>query len=91
MSQVVYDSGLLDFSGSEETPVEVSHNLGHCPQVIQFMGDLNGELGFPTLTGVGGDEIAGPYLQDVTDPNTLKVFKPDVYTFSGKFRIKIFE
>jgi len=88
---VIFDSGLLDFALNESQYIEVIHNLGACPQVIQFSGDLDGVIGFPTITGIGGVPMAGPYLEDATDSNKLKVYKPDIYLYSGKFRIRIME
>jgi len=90
MTNVVYESGYQDFAEDENSYVAINHSLGYKPKVIQFYGDLEGELGFPTITGVGGVEIDGPYLDDVEDLNTLKVYKPDAYTYSGGFRIVIY-
>lgn len=91
MSEPIFDSGLLDFAANEGLAVEVVHNIGRCPKLIQFYGDLDGELGFPRLTTSGGDVIPGPYLEDVTDSAKLKVYKPDAYNYAGKFRVKIIE
>ena len=84
---VAFDSGLLEFSSDETVPVEVHHNLGQAPRMMKFFGDENGVLGFPTLFDADDQEIECPYLQGTQDPNTIKVFKPEAYNFSGKFRI----
>lgn len=87
----IFDSGLVSFAADESQCVEVFHNLGRCPQVIQFLGELGEEVGFPRLVDESGNELAKPYLVDTTDPNKIKVFKPNVYNYAGQFRIRIFD
>jgi hypothetical protein len=90
MSNVLYDSGLLDFANDESECVLVEHTLGQLPPAIQFYGDLDGELGFPTLLDENDIEIDGPYLEDTSDLNAIKVYKPNAYEYAGKFRIVIY-
>jgi hypothetical protein len=82
----IFDSGLLDFAEDESQYIEVVHNLGASPQVVQFMGELKGEVGFPVISGTGG-----PYITDITNPVSLKVYKPNAYAYTGQFRICIFD
>lgn len=91
MPNLIYDSGLLNFSNSENQFVTVQHNLGKKPPIIQFVGEKDGEVGFPCLVNEQNQRVTGPYLGDTTDFSALKVYKPDVYTYTGQFRIRIFE
>jgi hypothetical protein len=88
---ILFDSGALDFAENETQFVEITHNIGSSPKVIQFYGELDGIIGFPTLTGIDGSNLSGPYLENVMDPYTLRVFKPDNYLYAGKFRVCILE
>ena len=88
MSNPVFESEWLDFSGDESTPVVVSHNLGRCPKAIAFRGkDAEGNIGFPTISG---QENLGPILEKSTDPNVVEVRKPNAYDFSGQFKIIVY-
>jgi len=90
MSDVcIYDSGLLDFAEDENSCVEIDHNLGICPRVIQITGESEG-LGLPAITDVNGDLIDGVHFTQEKDLNTLKVWKLDNYSYTGKFRVRIF-
>lgn len=88
---IIFDSGLMDFASDENHYIEVVHNLGKKPPIIQFLGEKDGLLGFPRLLGSTGIDVPGPYLTETNDPNKVKVFKPNAYTFNGKFRIRIYE
>jgi hypothetical protein len=87
MSNPLFESDWLDFSGDENVPVTISHNLGRCPKAIQFLGK-NGEVnGFPIISGA---ENSGPRLERTTDPNSVDVYKPDAYTFEGQFKLRVY-
>lgn len=86
---LLFDSGALDFAANEGLSIDVDHNLGSIPDSIQFLGISGSTEGFPTLLD-GEDEIPGPYLTQTRDPNTVKVHKPDAYSFSGQFKVRIY-
>lgn len=88
---IVFGSDWLDFGANESTPVVVQHNLGRCPEAIGFTGKDGEDLGFPTLLDGEGKEIPGPRIEGHQDPNQLSVYKPDAYTFTGQFKITIYE
>jgi hypothetical protein len=88
---VVFDSGLLDFAEDETQYVEVVHGLGKCPNVIQFYGELDGNLGFPQTLDEHSNPLPGPYLTETTNHNVVRAHKPDTYEFAGKFRILIID
>ena len=84
-----FESDDLDFAANEGLHIEVHHNLGACPDSIQFMGVDGENLGFPTLLDENDDPIPGPYLTQTRHPNTIRVHKPDAYTFTAKFRVSV--
>jgi len=87
---LLFDGVATDFAADEASFVEVAHNIGQCPDSIQFLG-VEGEVeGFPTLLDGEGDEIPGPYLTQTRDPNVVRVHKPNAYTFAGKFIVRIY-
>ena len=88
---VICDIGQLDFAQDESQYVEVVHSLGKCPNVIQFYGELDGNLGFPQALDQDNMPIPGPYLTETTNHNLVRVHKPDAYPFDGKFRILIID
>jgi hypothetical protein len=55
------------------------------------MGRDGENIGFPTLMDENGVPVAGPYLDQTTDPNAVNVFKPAAYTFTGQFKVLILE
>jgi hypothetical protein len=85
----LFDSGVLDFSGDENTPVAVNHNLGVCPKSIQFLGVSGSDEGFVTVLDGNGDELPAPYLEQTRHENQLLVYCPDVYPMT-QFRIRIY-
>lgn len=88
---IIYDSGLKSFAEDETQYIEIIHNLGKRPPIIQFIGEKNLEIGFPKLSKSTGEDIPGPYLTDILNPIKLKVFKPNAYTYNGQFRVRIYE
>ena len=88
---VIFDSGPLDFAQDESQYVEVVHSLGKCPNVIQFYGELDGNLGFPQALDQDNMPIPGPYLTETTNHSFVRAHKPNDYEFGGKFRILIID
>ena len=43
---LVYTSSLLDFSGDENTPIIVNHNVGQCPDVVKIEATMEALLDF---------------------------------------------
>jgi hypothetical protein len=89
---VVFQSAWLKFSGNETVPVEVHHNLGYCPKVISLecSTDEGVTVGIPALKDENGINLPGPYMRDCQDINCICVYKPNVFTYSGKFRVTIY-
>jgi len=85
MYKLLFDSGPLNFSSDPSIPILVHHNLKHPPPIIQFYGESETVVGFPKIEG-----SSGPYLEDTFDYNTIKVYKPSTYPYTGKFRLKIY-
>lgn len=87
---LVYESELLDFSADETIPTVVNHNLGVQPVVVSFTGVDGANLGFPMLKDANDNQIPGPRIEGADDINSLSVYKPNAYTYAGKFKIQIY-
>ena len=60
------------------------------PRCCKDRGNDGGTIGFPTLEDGNGDRIPGPYMKKCLDHNTVEVYKPDAYTYTGKFQIEVY-
>lgn len=87
MSTPFWESAELDFGPNEATPVTVNHNQNRVPEVVQFIG-VSG--GFEAQYDGSGNLIPKPYITGAEDANTIMVYKPDAYTYSGKFKICLY-
>lgn len=87
---LVFESELLDFSNDETIPVVVQHNLGVQPVVVSFTGYNGDEVGFPMLKDPQDNPIPGPRVEGADGLNELRVYKPNAYTYTGKFKIQIY-
>lgn len=91
----LFDSGWVSAPG-DDSYIDIAHNLGHTPASIQLRGRLDdGQGGYseglPMVLDGNGDPVEPVRLEQYQDHNTVRVFKPAAYTFTGDVRIVIFE
>jgi len=95
MANVIYNSGWIS-APAGDAYLSLNHNLGKKPIGLSLEGrqdDGEGgyDYGLPEIVDGNSDPVAKIHLTDVTDANTVKVYKPVVYTFTGEVRVQIFE
>lgn len=95
MANVIYNSDWVAAPAGDQY-LDLHHNLGKKPIGLSLEGrqdDGQGgyENGLPEIVDGNGDPVEKIRLVDVTDSNTVRVFKPAAYTFTGEIRVQIFE
>lgn len=92
MANVLFTGSWTNFSGDENTPVVVNHNLNMCPKVLALECSEDGgtTIGTPQVLDGGGNPVPGPYIASCTDHNTCEVYKPNAFTYAGQFRVVIY-
>lgn len=91
-SNIVFQSAWISFSNDENVPVTVDPNLGYTPQVIGLDCSLDEgtTIGIELKFDNNGLPIKGPYITQNFDTGVISVYKPNAYTYAGKFRITIY-
>lgn len=92
MATILYTSPWTDFSGDENIPIVINHNLNKCPKTLalQCSTDNGTTIGLPNLLDGNGVPLPAPYIACCTDKNMCEVYKPNAFTYTGKFRVVIY-
>ena len=79
---ITYSSSGIEYSGVEIPKIEVSR--------IEFLGKEGEMYGFPEQYDGYGREILKPYFIKSVE-NTVLVYKPEDYVFSGQFKLYLYD
>lgn len=88
---LIFESDWTEFSVDAFTPVELTYSSsGLSTSRIEFLGKDGDEYGFPPQYDLYGNEILKPYFINSIN-ETILVYKPENYVFSGQFKVSIYD
>lgn len=96
MSNIVYDSGWIS-APADDSYLDLAHNLGRLPVGLSLEGRVDDgqggyDNGLPEVLDGNGDPVEKIRLEQVTDHNLVRVYKPAAYSVADlEVRVKIFE
>jgi hypothetical protein len=92
---LLFESDWTNFSDDPNIPVEIVYSSsgieasGLKASMIELLGRDGEEYGFPAQYDGYGKEILRPYfINSVSE--TVLVYKPENYVFSGQFRVSVY-